>query len=102
MQRLEVSGVVRPLYGSLGVKGLRDIVNMCTQKWTHRVPSRKNVDSIPDGGHWNIFVGQNAPGASVKRNEPMEYSGTFPAGTSGNIKAPTDFTPTFTRVAQLV
>ena len=26
MQRLEVSGVVRPLYGSLGVKGLRTIL----------------------------------------------------------------------------
>ena len=26
MQRLEVSGVVRPLYGSLGVKGLTDIL----------------------------------------------------------------------------
>jgi len=25
MQRLEVSGAVRPLYGSLGVKGLRQM-----------------------------------------------------------------------------
>jgi len=26
MQRLEVSGAVRPLYGSLGVKGLRQVI----------------------------------------------------------------------------
>ena len=26
MQRLEVSGAVRPIYGSLGVKRLRDVV----------------------------------------------------------------------------
>jgi len=31
MQRLEVSGAVRPLYGSLGVKGLNvQILELCT------------------------------------------------------------------------
>ena len=39
MQRLEVNGAVRPLYGSLGVKRLR-----------HCATSRKVADSIPDGG----------------------------------------------------
>jgi hypothetical protein len=41
MQRLEVSGAVRPLYGSLGVKGLKaDAVSVmgrcrliCSMKW---------------------------------------------------------------------
>jgi len=28
MQRLEVSGAVRPLYGSLGVKGLNKIITL--------------------------------------------------------------------------
>ena len=36
MQRLEVSGAVRPLYGSLGVKGLNGqcVTNQCPDKLT--------------------------------------------------------------------
>jgi len=37
MQRLEVSGAVRPIYGSLGVKRLRTkpwvALSHCTRKW---------------------------------------------------------------------
>jgi len=33
MQRLEVSGEVRPIYGSLGVKRLRQFVVPCNCKW---------------------------------------------------------------------
>ena len=33
MQRLEVSGAVRPLYGSLGVKGLNKYFNIWWEYW---------------------------------------------------------------------
>jgi len=37
MERLEVSGAVRPLYGSLGVKGLRfskkKTTSLCDMRW---------------------------------------------------------------------
>jgi len=33
MQRLEVSGAVRPLYGSLGVKGLKEIILRANFIW---------------------------------------------------------------------
>jgi len=39
MQRLEVSGAVRPLYGSLGVKG----VNLNLTKYTEQSPSWENL-----------------------------------------------------------
>jgi len=37
MQRLEVSGAVRPLYGSLGVKGL--IINLMTHLYNLTAPT---------------------------------------------------------------
>ena len=38
MQRLEVSGAVRPIYGSLGVKRLKDLRILSTQlKYVFRV-----------------------------------------------------------------
>ena len=77
MQRLEVSGVVRPLYGSLGVKGLRDIVNMCTQKWTHRVPIRKNVDSIPDGGIGIFLLAKTLLAHPSTEMNPWNIQGHF-------------------------
>jgi len=40
MQRLEVSGAVRPLYGSLGVKGLTHFMMQPTYgRWAHSVLS---------------------------------------------------------------
>jgi len=42
MQRLEVSGAVRPLYGSLGVKGLTSVLD-----WGKRDASRPPV--LPPG-----------------------------------------------------
>ena len=41
MQRLEVSGAVRPIYGTLGVKRL---------KWSHQAPSKDGV--YEDSGHY--------------------------------------------------
>ena len=37
MQRLEVSGVVRPLYGSLGVKGLKAANTVCATSEKNKV-----------------------------------------------------------------
>jgi len=40
MQRLEVSGAVRPLYGSLGVKGfISKIILRCTVSKTSKLPA---------------------------------------------------------------
>ena len=38
MQRLDVSGAVRPLYWSLGVKGLSDLLAMFLHGGTFRAP----------------------------------------------------------------
>jgi hypothetical protein len=54
MQRLEVSGAVRPLYGSLGVKGLmlcKEIIAVCSQIHTK---------------HLNTLCGQNVEFLNVK------------------------------------
>ena len=37
MQRLEVSGAVRPLYGSLGVKGLNTVYYRCIIHTVHYI-----------------------------------------------------------------
>jgi len=52
MQRLEVSGAVRPLYGSLGVKGLK-LVSLRPPQWMCRTNKTKGGNepcaSILDG-----------------------------------------------------
>jgi len=45
MQRLEVSGVVRPIYGSLGVKRLKDWMSICANA-TH--VKRKRLILLPE------------------------------------------------------
>ena len=40
MQRLEVSGAVRPIYGSLGVKRLKRVVSMVTDHMTFKITER--------------------------------------------------------------
>ena len=43
MQRLEVSGAVRPIYGSLGVKRLRNVVSLCS--WV--IEAQEKFCSLP-------------------------------------------------------
>ena len=57
MQRLEVSGAVRPIYGSLGVKRLNitriihykssldSVVFRCSMQWFRTVSARSGIDS---------------------------------------------------------
>ena len=47
MQRLEVSGVVRPIYGSLGVKRL---IFQCKKLRNQRNEMMKHIKNI--GGNW--------------------------------------------------
>jgi len=78
MQRLEVSGAVRPLYGSLGVKGLRTkIIITVTANWSFLGTSLEGseVDGVRD-----YFLARNFP-FSVPRNvrigsaaHPASYS----------------------------
>ena len=49
MQRLEVSGVVRPIYGSLGVKRLiehREVIAVCSEIHVKHIntPCERHVD----------------------------------------------------------
>ena len=56
MQRLEVSGAVRPLYGPLGVKGLiSDVSDECVAFIFKRQTSMKTVLSTETSGGQELF-----------------------------------------------
>ena len=66
MQRLEVSGAVRPIYGSLGVKRLRRAkLSRCTRcRGQDSNPSMKEERSRLDGdlqSHYRPGVAQRVP-----------------------------------------
>ena len=63
MQRLEVSGAVRPVYGSLGVKRLRNVGNIIFIPWGSPMffdidSNRSELESVsPDTrSHWPIAI----------------------------------------------
>ena len=72
MQRLEVSGAVRPLYGSLGVKGLKSdkkTVTFREDRYTFLIISRSVLLKI-----------KNVSGQSCRENENTHFvlSNIFP------------------------
>ena len=87
MQRLEVSGAVRPLYGSLGVKRLRIIFftsvvlpGSPVQKDFRLFPAgifyRGSQSSIPGRYSWNLLVVRAALGRVVPQKTsvaPCQY-----------------------------
>ena len=49
MQRLEVSGAVRPIYGSLGVKRLREIFGPVSIDNIWRIRNSMEIDKLIEG-----------------------------------------------------
>ena len=61
MQRLEVSGAVRPIYGSLGVKGLTEALNKIkyiTSKLKYNIPYIYNAVIHNFISHYIILITQ--------------------------------------------
>ena len=59
MQRLEVSGAVRPIYGSLGVKGLSvlyhfHIITIACLYHTHQMEARSVLCEVKPGSFYVI------------------------------------------------
>jgi len=50
MQSLEVSGAVRPLYGSLGVKGLKNNIKIYIKIYFKTAPTCFGVTVTPSSG----------------------------------------------------
>ena len=61
MQRLEVSGAVRPLYGSLGVKGLTKVILLC---WHHALHAARLWNNLVN---WCVSVRARSPACGYER-----------------------------------
>jgi hypothetical protein len=54
MQRIEVSGAVRPLYGSLGVKGLNCKLKYFKELFNHPIHQKATDEFQPETGQEGI------------------------------------------------
>jgi len=67
MQRLEVSGAVRPIYRSLGFKGLsRTAMDDCTDLSHHMINASIVAETMWESGGTRVQLNENCPHCRCK------------------------------------